>query len=171
MDGFKEIPVQEIENVQKLIGSDWMLVTAGNIKDTFNTMTASWGCMGVLWNKNVAISYIRPQRFTYLFTEANELMTLCFFEDDMRDALRFCGTHSGRDFDKIKETGLTPVESEEGAVIFAEAKLALVCRKLYVSDIREEGFIDKSLLTNYPQKDYHRQYICEIIKAFKKEKK
>ena len=91
--------------------------------------------------------------------------------DDMRDTLRFCGTHSGRDFDKIKETGLTPVESEEGAVIFAEAKLALVCRKLYVSDIREEGFIDKSLLTNYPQKDYHRQYICEIIKAFKKEKK
>lgn len=169
MNGFKEIPIQEIGNVQKLIGSDWMLITAGSMKESFNTMTASWGCMGVLWNKNVAIAYIRPQRFTYLFTEANELMTLCFFDEDKKDALRFCGTHSGRDFDKIKETGLSPIETDEGAVIFAEAKLALVCRKLYVSDIKEEGFVDKSLLSNYTQKDYHRQYVCEIIKAFKKD--
>ncbi len=169
MEGFIEINATEIENVQKLIGSDWMLITAGSMKESFNTMTASWGCMGVLWNKNVAIAYVRPQRFTYLFTEANPLMTLCFFEDDKKDALRFCGTHSGRDCDKIKETGLTPLEYEDGAVIFAEAKLALICRKLYVSDIKEEGFLDKSLLANYPQNDYHRQYICEIIKVLKKD--
>lgn len=169
MEGFREIPVGEIENVQKLIGSDWMLITAGSIEESFNTMTASWGCMGVLWNKNVAIAYVRPQRFTYLFTEANDFMTLCFFDESKREALRFCGTHSGRDCDKIKETGLTPVETEEGAVVFAEAKLVLVCRKLYVSDIREEGFVDRGLLSNYPQKDYHRQYICEIMRVLRKD--
>ncbi len=169
MKGFIEISPDEFESAAKLIGKDWMLISAGNTSEGCNTMTASWGCMGVLWNKPVAIAYVRPQRFTYLFTEANEYMTMCFFEEDKRDILKFCGSHSGRDCDKIKECGLSPIDVAEGkSVIFGEAKLALLCKKLYVSDIKEENFIERSLLSNYPAKDYHRQYICEIVKAFKK---
>ncbi len=169
MKGFKEISIKDIGNVQKLIGDDWMLVTAGNTADGYNTMTASWGCMGVLWNKPVAISYIRPQRHTYMFTESNEYMTLCFFNEDKKDALRFCGTHSGRDCDKAKECGLTPIDVYDGrSVFFEEAKLVILCKKLYASDIKEDCFLDKELLSHYPIKDYHRQYVCEIIKAFDK---
>lgn len=166
MENFKEISVFDIENVQKLIGKDWMLISAGKLGEGYNTMTASWGSMGVLWNKPVCTVYIRPQRFTYLFAEANEEMTMCFFDEDKRDVLRFCGSHSGRDFDKAKECSLTPVSVSGGkAVIFEEARLALICRKLYASDIKDECFIDKSLLSNYAEKDYHRQYICEITKV------
>ena len=169
MNKFIEVSPEEIGNAASLIGKDWMLITAGNTEDGFNTMTASWGCMGVLWNKPVCISYIRPQRYTYIFAEANEYMTMCFFEEDKRDALRFCGRNSGRDVDKVKECGFTPVSAADGkAVYFDEAKLVLICRKLYISDIKEEGFLDKSLLGNYPQKDYHREYVCEIVKALKR---
>ena len=169
MKEFIQISAEELESAAKLIGKDWMLLSAGNLSEGYNTMTASWGCMGVLWNKPVSIAYIRPQRFTYLFAEANEYMTMCFFDEDKRDALRFCGSHSGRDCDKAKECGLTPITLAEGNVVaFEEARLILVCRKLYASDIKEECFLDKSLLSNYSQKDYHRQYICEIVKAYKR---
>ncbi len=168
MEHFIEIAPEELGNAQKLIGKDWMLVSAGSISEGYNTMTASWGAMGVLWNKSVVIAYIRPQRFTYTFAEENELMTFCFFGEEKRDALKFCGSHSGRDYDKAKECGLTPLSEGDGrAVIFDEARLAIVCRKLYASDIKEENFIDTSLLSHYPVKDYHRQYICEIVKVLK----
>ena len=165
MEGFKEISVYEIENAQKLIGKDWMLITAGNTDGGYNTMTASWGCMGILWNEPVCIGYIRPQRYTYVFTEANERLSMCFFDEDMRDALKFCGVNSGRDVDKAKECGLT-VEDADGTVIFKEARLALICEKIYVDDIKEECFIDRSLLSHYPKKDFHRAYVCRVVKAY-----
>lgn len=170
MNNFYEISPKEAGNAVSLIGDDWMLVTAGNLKDGYNTMTASWGAMGVLWNKPVCISYIRPQRFTYLFAEANEYMTMCFFDEDKRDALRYCGTKSGRDVDKAKECGLTPAPVADGkAVIFDEARLAFVCRKLYIADIKEEGFLCSEALSHYPQKDFHREYVCEIIKVLRRD--
>ena len=129
MFNFKEISPNEIrDNPFKLIGKDWMLVTAGD-KSKFNTMTASWGGVGILWNKPVAFTFIRPQRYTFEFTEQGEYYTLSFFDEEYRKALNFCGTKSGRDYDKVKETGLTPVFSED-APYFGEAKLVLVCKKL-----------------------------------------
>ena len=56
------------DNAFKLIGADWMLITAGNIK-SFNTMTASWGTLGELWNKKICTCFIRPVRHTYTFIE------------------------------------------------------------------------------------------------------
>ena len=86
-----------------------MLLTGGNM-ESFNTMTASWGQLGVLWNKNVLTCYIRPNRYTYEFVENGEFFTVSFLGEEYRKALAFCGSHSGRDCNKITETGLTPVE-------------------------------------------------------------
>ncbi|MEE0968913.1 MAG: flavin reductase family protein [Clostridia bacterium] len=170
MEKFRKISPEETENAVKLIGSDWMLITSGSISEGYNTMTASWGFMGVLWNKPVAVSFIRPQRFTYIFAEANEFMTLCFFDEDKKQALRFCGSHSGRDCDKAKECGLNPISVCDGkGVIFEEAKLALVCRKIYVAYIKEENILDSSILKNYPDRDFHRAYVCEIVECFERE--
>ena len=91
---FTRISAEEIDqNIIKLIGKDWMLITAGGM-DSYNTMTASWGQMGVLWNLPVAICFIRPQRYTYAFTEKEEYYTLTFFEKEYRPALNFCGSKS-----------------------------------------------------------------------------
>ena len=69
----------ELENAIKLIGSDWMLITA---KDEpagrVNAMTASWGCLGVLWNKPVCVCYIRPQRHTFGLVEREERFSFAF---------------------------------------------------------------------------------------------
>lgn len=162
---FKELNLNEIEKINpfNLIGNDWMLITSGN-EENFNTMTASWGGLGVLWNKKVAFSFVRPQRYTFEFMEENELFTLSFFDAKHKDALRLCGRKSGRDCNKVKEAGLTPF-FKDNAPCFEEAKMVLVCKKIYSQFISPECMIDKSLEKNYENKDYHKMFIGEILKC------
>ena len=161
---WKSISPYELENACKLIGKDWMLVCAGD-----NAMTASWGGMGILWNKPVSFVFIRPQRHTDQMTEANNRLTLAFFDESYRDALRYFGTKSGRDGDKFAATGLTRAYTESGTLYPAEARLVLTCRKLYTDMLRKEAFLDPALLGNYPADDFHRMYVCEIEEAWIKE--
>ena len=152
-------------NPFETIGNKWFLVSAGT-KDSFNSMTASWGFMGVMWGKNCVITTIRPQRYTKEFIDKNEYFTFSFFSDEFKDALRFCGSHSGRDVDKMECTGLTPVDIC-GQVGFEQAEMVLVCKKLYVQEMKPQCFTDSSLIDkNYPQEDYHIAYYGEIVKAF-----
>jgi flavin reductase (DIM6/NTAB) family NADH-FMN oxidoreductase RutF len=147
------------DNIFKLIDKDWMLVTAGNLEH-FNTMTASWGHMGIMWNMPVAIAFIRPQRYTYSFMNKNAYYTLSFFSEKYRKALQFCGTKSGRDYDKIKETGLSPLETESGNVYFKEASLVIECEKIYQDDLKKENFLSADLVKkHYPIDDFHRFYM------------
>jgi flavin reductase (DIM6/NTAB) family NADH-FMN oxidoreductase RutF len=160
----KQTEPEEIRgNAFKLIGKDWMLITAGT-RDSFNTMTASWGGMGVLWDKKVCFSVVRPTRYTYKFLEKNNTYTLSFFSSRFRKALMVCGTKSGKDTDKIRESGLTPVFDGD-AVFFRQARLVFECRKLYFQDIIPANFGDPNLERFYPEKDYHRMYVGEIIRC------
>ena len=141
----KQIEINEFsENPFKLIGSDWMLITAKK-GDKTNMMTASWGGVGILWNKPVATIYVRPQRYTKEFIDNEEYFSLCVLPEEYRQILNYCGTKSGRDEDKIAETKLTIDESEK-APIFKESRLVLICKKLYAQDLTEQSFIDKSLV-------------------------
>ena len=160
----KQIEINEFsENPFKLIGSDWMLITAKK-GDKTNMMTASWGGVGILWNKPVATIYVRPQRYTKEFIDNEEYFYLCVLPEEYRQILNYCGTKSGRDEDKIAETKLTIDESEK-APIFKESRLVLICKKLYAQDLTEQSFIDKSLVEkNYKAKDFHTMYIAEIEK-------
>ncbi len=165
---FKEIkPELLTDNPFKLIGSDWMLITAGT-PQSFNTMTASWGGMGILWERKVCFCFIRPTRHTYEFMERSADFTLSFFEERYRDALLFCGSHSGRDTDKVKESGLTPI-NENGFTYFEEARIVLASRKLYYQDISPARFLDPGIERMYPLKDYHRMFIGEIVKCMIKQ--
>lgn len=160
----KQIEINEFsENPFKLIGSDWMLITAKK-GDKTNMMTASWGGVGILWNKPVATIYVRPQRYTKEFIDNEEYFSLCVLPEEYRQILNYCGTKSGRDEDKIAETKLTIDESEK-VPIFKESRLVLICKKLYAQDLTEQSFIDKSLVEkNYKAKDFHTMYIAEIEK-------
>jgi flavin reductase (DIM6/NTAB) family NADH-FMN oxidoreductase RutF len=150
-----------------MIGNEWFLITAGTA-DYFNTMTASWGTLGVLWNKPVAICFIRPTRHTYKFAETNDVFTMSFFSEEHRHILKFCGAKSGRDTNKVKETGLLPLLTENGGITFEQAKLVFECRKLYFDDIKPGMFLSPDIDKNYPNKDYHRLYIGEITSIYKK---
>ena len=164
-ENFNEISVENIkDNVFNLIDKDWMLITAGTIDD-FNAMTASWGSLGILWHKPVAFCFVRPNRHTYGFMEKNEYFTLSFYPEKHRKILEFCGTKSGRNVDKIKETGLLPVKGVTGAVYFDQARLVLECRKIYYQDLDPQKFLDSEIHKNYPINDYHRMYIGEVLRC------
>lgn len=164
----KEINIKELkENAVSLFDDRWCLITAGN-ENSWNTMTASWGAMGELWNKDVCFCFIRPQRYTYEFTEREEYFTLSFFGEEQRKALAYCGRNSGRDVDKAKETGLT-AKATDGSISFEEAEIILVCKKLAFQNIKPEGFVDPTIdKACYPDKDYHRMYIGEIVRCYVK---
>ncbi len=131
-------------------------------------MTASWGGLGVLWHKNVAFIFVRPERYTKEFLDASEYFTLSFFNEDKREDLQYMGKTSGRDEDKIAKSSLTKKE-EEDFVYFDEAKLVLKCRKLYSQKLTEECLVDKSLVEFYENHDYHFLYVGEIVEAMEKE--
>ena len=165
---FIQIEPKEIaDNPFKLIGSDWMLITAGDEKKC-NTMTASWGGVGVLWNKPVSFIFVRPQRYTREFIEREQAYSLCFFEDGFRPQLSYLGTASGRDEDKIGKAGLTTT-FEGGVPYFEQARLVLICKKSYRDDLKADCFLDAEADARcYPEKDYHRMYVGEIVKVLKK---
>lgn len=151
------------ESVFSLIGDRWMLVAATDKSGRTNAMTASWGGMGVLWGKKVAFVFIRPQRYTKRFVDEAAKFTLSFFDDSYKNMLGYMGKVSGKDEDKIAKSGLT-VTDRNGAPVFKEASLTLVCRKMYRDTLKEENFIDKSNIEKwYPQKDYHDVYVAEIV--------
>lgn len=152
--------VYELENAFKLLEKDWMLITSKN-GDKSNTMTASWGGFGYLWNKHVAYIFIRPQRYTFEFTEKNDMFTLSFFDNDYKNKLSYLGKNSGRDTDKIKETGLTLIEKDDISY-FGEAKKVLICKKLYRQQLNPQGFIEEKIDEFY-NNDYHIMYIGEIV--------
>lgn len=168
MSDFKKITAEELTaNPFKLIGKDWMLITAGD-KEKFNTMTASWGGVGIMWGKPVATAYIRPQRYTFEFIENGDYYTQSFFDEEYRDALKFCGSKSGRDYDKVKETGLTPVvDDETGAVYFKEAKVVFICKKMYAQFLNEESALTEDV-TKWYNGDYHKMYMSEIVSVLVK---
>ena len=114
----KEIKVNELtDNLFETISKEWMLVTAGT-KDKFNTMTANWGGTGFLWNRPVAFIFIRPERYTFDFIEQNDYLTLSFLGEEHKEVHKICGSKSGRDMDKVKATGLSPLFTENGSIIF-----------------------------------------------------
>ena len=161
-------PEEMAGNPFSMIGDEWMLITAGD-ETRCNTMTASWGGLGVLWNKPVSFIFVRPQRYTRSFIEAQEKYTLSFFDPEWKKQLGYLGRVSGRDENKIENAGLT-VAFSDGAPYFEQARLVLVCRKLYRQELDPSCFTDREADARYyPDRDYHTMYVGEILKVLVKE--
>ncbi len=163
----KEIKVEDLNlNPFTTIRKEWLVVAAGN-KEKFNAMTASWGGMGIIWNKNVATIYIRPQRYTKEFIDREDTFSLTVYDEKYRSALNLLGSISGRnDKEKIKKSKLT-VDFTDGTPYFEEAKLVLICRKLYHTELKPEDFDAHALIDqSYTDNDFHTMYIAEIVKAY-----
>ena len=174
----KEINYKEMKfNPFNLIGGEWMLVTAGDERlrvgdgtsgmNSCNTMTASWGHLGCLWGHNdpTAVIYLRPSRYTKEFVDEEGYFSLCVMDKSFKKQMAYLGSVSGRDEDKIGKAGLTPVYADN-TVYFEEAKLVLICKKLYQSELQESGFLyQETIDQNYPQRDFHTMYVGKIEKV------
>ena len=161
---FKEISATSItDNLIKAISQEYMLITAGN-KNKYNMMTASWGFCGEMWGADSLAVVIRPQRYTMEFIDKNDYFTVSFY-GDKKDIHKVCGSKTGREVNKTKETGLTPVANEK-YVYFKEARMVLVVKKQFVQQMNEENFLDKNVIDKwYPEKDYHNMIIGKIEKV------
>ncbi len=168
LQGYKQLSPDKIPgNIIKMLNEDWMLVTAGT-DQKFNMMTASWGGLGVLYGKPMAICFINPTRYTYQLMETNDTYTLTFYTEAYREALNYCGSNSGRDGDKVKGSGLTPVTTPSGSKAFSEAWLIIECRKLVGQSLNHDALFDEKIKSDWVGKQLHKMYIGEIINVWVK---
>lgn len=163
MHTFQPYPIDLLEmNPFTKIGKEWALVTAGS-KEKCNTMTVSWGGVGVLWGKNVVYIFIRDSRYTKEFIDSGEFFSLSFLGEEYRTALSYCGANSGRGKDKFAEAGLTPA-FRHSIPYPDEAGLVMLCRKMAAVPITEDTFTDKDIMPKwYSDGDMHTMYVGEII--------
>jgi len=162
----KNIPIEALTlKVHDFWSEHWILLTAGDYSARkFNTMAVGWGSLGVMWGKPFVQVVVRPVRHTHEFISGYETFTVCAFPDACRDAVQLLGSKSGRDGDKIAESGLTPMASAiVAAPGFAEAELIIECRKIYRSIIDPRGFLDQDIDRHYPLKDYHGVFFGEVL--------
>lgn len=166
---FRKIAPQELsENMIRVLKEEWMLLAAGD-RQASNAMTVGWGGMGVIWQLPVATCYVRPQRYTYDFTEKSDYFTLSAFDPEYREQMLLMGTKSGRDMDKAAACGFTTAYAAGDAPYYEQARFVLVCKKLYVQDMEDKCILDERVRAVYPEKDYHRIYVGEIVEVLVKE--
>lgn len=167
----KTVDTKEIMiNPFSMIEDGWFLITVKTPEGRVNAMTAASGTLGHMFRKNVAYINIRNERYTHELLEHTDLLSLCFFTntDENKEVLRYLGTTSGRDVDKILKTPFT-VDYEDGIPYFTEAEYVFICRTLYKAPYISEGFIDKNVEDYYyPKRDYHDLYVVDIMKTLVK---
>lgn len=139
----------------------WGLVTVGDEKK-FNTMTVSWGGLGTIWGRPVATVYVRTSRYTHEFMDNYEYFTVSFYPEDKKKILGVLGSKSGRDIDKMHDSGLTPVKAGE-SMTFKEAETTIVCKKLFKQRV-ELSNIPQDIVEQYYSTDApHDMYIGEVV--------
>ena len=158
---FEQFAVRPVTAWEK----DWLLLAAGDLSTgDWNCMTVGWGAFGRMWARPMALIVVRPIRHTYGFTERFDTFTLSAFPETLRPALDYCGSHSGRDGDKAKAAGISPVAARlVQAPAFAEAELVVECRKMYVDPLEPRHFLADWIEASYPKKDYSTMYFGEIV--------
>ena len=168
---FKKVDKKDLQlNPVKMFANDWPLLSAVDEENGYNTMTIAWGHIGAIWNRPTITIYVRPQRYTKEFIDRNELFTVSVLPSACKDALAYLGKTSGRDEDKVAKVGITPIFTQD-TTYFKEAELVFICRKLYQAPIKEEDFLDQSVIDQmYPEKDFHTMYVGEIIEILAKDK-
>lgn len=148
--------------------NQWFLLTSGDYTSgEYNTMTVGWGSFGTMWNRPFAMVVVRPQRYTYQFMEKYDDFSLCAFPLELQAKLNILGKKSGKDGDKIKESGLMvqPAKLIQSPV-FEEAILQIECKKIYWDDLNPENFLAKYIRPMYQMNDFHRMYFGEIVNIY-----
>lgn len=165
MHVFQDMPREEFQfEPFTSISSKWALLTSGD-KEKANAMTIAWGSVGYLWNKDVATVYVRNSRYTKEFIDKTGYFTINFFPDEYKAALKYLGTVSGRNEDKIKMARLH-LDYDGNIPYIDEATCILVCKVMFKQELDPENFYDASEKTKwYSDGDLHMMYVAEITKA------
>jgi len=159
-----EIPTFKfINETIKRLSHPGLLLVSGTLERA-NVMTIGWGLPGILWGKPFFIVAVRPSRYTYQFIEKNGEFTVNVPRRGMEKIVNYCGTVSGRNHDKFKESGLTLLPcGQVKAPIIGECVIHYECRVAYKTKVVSEDLSSSILSAWYPSGDYHTLYFGEIV--------
>ena len=144
----------------------FLTVKAGN---SSNTMTIGWGLIGYVWRKPIFTVLVRNSRHTFGFIEKAADFTVTVPTKDMKDALMFCGTKSGRDVDKYKACNLKLADAQKViSPIIETPAIQFECKIVFKAPM-DPKYLDKEYQKLYPAKDYHTLYFGEILNCYQTE--
>lgn len=169
-------PMDYVGDIIKAVYNGALITTMTNEK--VNSMTISWGHIGIEWNKLIFIAYIRTGRHTHkMLEESNEFTVNVGTKGEIGKTLSFCGTKSGATVDKIKELGLNLVSANKIKTPgIKELPLTLECKLIYKQlqdkNAFSEEIKDKFYPSNKPSDfhgsnmDLHTMFYGEVVGAY-----
>jgi len=168
---FKKIEPTEInENVFKLVGQDFTVITAGD-ELHYNSMTASYGGWGQLFDNPVTWCFLRANRYTLEVMKECHTYTMSYFDDEYKEQVLFFGSKTGKDTDKMKETTLTMVQTPSGNTSYKEARLIIECELMEITSVKPDDFYSQKgkdfVIEGYNDaKDYHKLVFGNITNVW-----
>lgn len=156
------------ENIFNLVGKDFTVITAG---DKPNSMVASWGGVGIMFNKPVTWNFLRANRFTLEKMRKTGTFTMCYFSDQYKGDVMQFGIKSGRNTDKMAQTKLTPMNTPDGYPAYKEAKIIIECKLIAASTVSKDEFYTEEAKTFLQEgfddaKDWHKLVYGEITNIY-----
>lgn len=136
-----------------------------------NPMTIAWGSIMFAWHRPIFVAMVRDSRYTYGLLEENDSFTVNFFTKDFNKEMGFCGAKSGREYDKWKETKLTPGKAKTvSTAIIEDAFLNIECKIVFTNEMEPEQ-MDNDIIEKHYKKDgqdlaYHKFYYGEIVEIY-----
>jgi flavin reductase (DIM6/NTAB) family NADH-FMN oxidoreductase RutF len=147
-----------------LLRGPGLLLVAAGADGKPNAMTIGWGTIGVIWSKPIFTVLVRPSRYTYKLLQESDSFTVCVPSRTLHEAVDFCGTRSGRDYDKFKECELTALPSTQvSAPGVAGCPLIYECQVVHTNDVVPANLTEEIKTRAYPGGDFHRIFYGEIL--------
>lgn len=165
---FKEISYKEIDeykDVFSLFSEDGIAYADDGQEG--DGLTIGWGSLGILWSKPVVSVYIHKTRYSKVIFDKADSFSVMFFDEGFADKIKYFGTVSGRDEDKVEGAGFTLIEGDI-APYFKEAKLAILAKKIGQSDF-DPAHVDNRVKDWYAKSGVHTIYYGHIQKVLVRE--
>ena len=170
-DTFKAVAAEDFnENFFNLVAKDFTVITAG---EQPNSMVASWGGMGIMFNKPVTWCFLRANRYTLEKIKETGTYTMCYFPEQYKGDIMQFGIKSGRNTDKMAQTKLTQMETPDGYPAYKEAKIIIECKLIAAPTVSKDEFYTEEgkefLQGGYDEaKDWHKLVYGEITNIYVK---
>jgi flavin reductase (DIM6/NTAB) family NADH-FMN oxidoreductase RutF len=135
--------------------------------EAINTMTIGWLTIGYVWRTPILMVAVRSSRHTFSIIEVSDDFTVSIPSSNMRREIEFCGTKSGRDYDKFKECNLQISEGQDVATpIIRVPGIHFECKIIYKSAMDRTFLNEEYDRTVYPENDYHTLYFGKIMNCY-----
>jgi flavin reductase (DIM6/NTAB) family NADH-FMN oxidoreductase RutF len=147
-----------------LLADPGVLLVAAGVDGKPNGMTIGWGAVGIIWGRPIFTVAVRPSRYTYKVMNESDSFTVCVPAEAHYNAIDFCGTKSGRDYDKFAECDMQPLPSTKvRAPGVAGWPVIYECQIVHTNEVVPANLAPAIKAVAYPNGDFHRIYYGEIL--------